>query len=352
MRGRVVLAIVIALLLDMGLAMPAGADAPGPTDYRSEVIKVDHGGTPNSTEGNSSEGNSSEGFHIDIVGGDSFVRLQAQPGVEILVVGYRAEPYLRFAPNGAVYENQNSPTKYLNEERYGTDTGPENLGDEPDWKEVAANGEYLWHDHRAHWMNPRKPPGTQPGDTVVEAVVPLQVEGNEVDVHVRSTLLPPPSPLAVLAGASLVLLAGVGVIARTRSTIERNRWLWLVATIVAAGATVVGSWAFWSMPQATGPSLLLWVPAVAAFGALLIGYRTLESRVWFTPVAVALVAAAELAFWVWVRVGVLTRAYLPTDAPFWLDRSVTAASLVAVVLLVVLAVTTGRAQISRLGPGQ
>ena len=41
-----------------------------------------------------------------------------------MVPGYENEPYLRFLVNGRVEVNDNSPAKYLNEERYGGVTVP------------------------------------------------------------------------------------------------------------------------------------------------------------------------------------------------------------------------------------
>ncbi len=74
---------------------------------------------------------------------------------------------------------------------------------EPDWRPVAGGGIHAWHDHRAHWMSPVHPPGARPGDTVLEAVIPLVVNGSRVEVVVRSVLLAAPSPLPALAGTGL-----------------------------------------------------------------------------------------------------------------------------------------------------
>ena len=42
--------------------------------------------------------------------------------------------------------------------------------------------------------------------------------------------------------------------------------------------------------------------------------------------ALVLLAALELAVWVWVRRDGAFRALIPTDAPYWLDRGVMAAT--------------------------
>ena len=48
--------------------------------------------------------------------------------------------------------------------------------------------------------------------------------------------------------------------------------------------------------------------------------------------ALVLLAALELAVWVWLRRDGAFRAVIPTDAPFWLDRGVMAATAVVAVV--------------------
>ena len=48
--------------------------------------------------------------------------------------------------------------------------------------------------------------------------------------------------------------------------------------------------------------------------------------------ALVLLAALELAVWVWLRRDAAFRAIIPTDAPFWLDRGVLAATAVVAVV--------------------
>lgn len=153
----------------IGAASPmALADPPGPTDFGSEVVEIEP---------------ALGGFEIEIVGGDSFVLLSVDAGVTAEVVGYQGEPYLRFLGDGTVEENAASPSKYLNEDRYAAGALPAtaNAAAAPDWQVVGRDGSYAWHDHRTHWMNPLDPPGLGPGDQIAEGVVPLVVEGTEID---------------------------------------------------------------------------------------------------------------------------------------------------------------------------
>ena len=59
--------------------------------------------------------------------------------------------------------------------------------------------------------------------------------------------------------------------------------------------------------------------------ALVLGWRLLSF-------ALVLLAAVQLALWVFVRREGAFRAIIPTDAPFWLDRGVMAAAAIVAVI--------------------
>ena len=181
--GRWILGVVAGLGLVGATASPVFADPPGPTDYQSEVLSI----VPETPT-----------IEVGIVGGDSFVELSVEPGIEAMVVGYEGEDYLWFRPDGVVLENQNSPATYLNANRYGIDGVPATAraDAEPSWEQVATGGHWAWHDHRAHWMQSARPFGLEAGDQILEAVIPIVVDGETVEVTVISTWQPAPSPLA------------------------------------------------------------------------------------------------------------------------------------------------------------
>ena len=201
MRRSSYLAVLTALWI-LGTTGVATADPPGPTDYLSEVVEIDP---------------MVAGIEVGIVGGDSFIVLEVAPGISVDVVGYSGEPYLRFLPDGTVEENQLAPSKYLNEDRYAAGDIPAkaDAAAEPEWVVVAEDGTYAWHDHRTHWMNEIPPPGRGPGDQVAEGVVPLFVDGVEVDITVASVWQDPPSSLPVVLGLTGGLLLTFAMI-RTR----------------------------------------------------------------------------------------------------------------------------------------
>ncbi len=294
------------------IGIPAGvafADAAGPTDYASTITSIEP---------------ETAGIDVRVIGGGSFLELAVDRGVDVIVFGYEQEPYLHVRADGVVERNQRSPATYLNTSAGSGGDVPAGADPSlpPAWERVGSGGTFAWHDHRAHWMSPDPPPGATHDAPIQEATVPLLVDGTPVAVGVRTMWLTAPSrlPLAIgaAAGAAIVLLA----LAR------RARLAGALLTVaIAAGA--IGWWQYRSLPPETGPLIVWWaLPAVAAASivvALVLG-RHLVSY------ALVLLAAIELGLWVWVRRDSAFRALIPTDAPYWLDRGVMAATVVVAVI--------------------
>jgi len=307
--GRVVAAIVA--LLVVFAPSTAFADPAGPTDYLSEIRDIDPP-TPS--------------IEVAVLGGDSFVELTVEPGTEVTVAGYRSgDQYLWFRADGAVLENQNSPSTYLNDDRFASVDPPPNADADaaPDWQEVASDGRYSWHDHRAHWMQPIRPAGKQVGDQIVEGVIPLVVDGAEVDVTVISTWQAEPSRVAAIAGALISI--GLAGFATWR---WRSRTTWMVSVVpIAAVALVAGVAQFTSLPSETGPRLAWIALPVIALVAAVAGAVGEQRSALFLARGAVLVAAAQLLVWGLVKRDGLTAAIVPTGAPGWFDRFATAGAL-------------------------
>jgi hypothetical protein len=319
MIRRVLTAIVLGLVVALVGASPASADPAGPTDYRSEVIAVEPETATITTA---------------IIGGDSFFELTVAPGSEVVVVGYQGEDYLWFRADGTVLENRNSPSVYLNEDRFGGGEVPSTAtaDAEPDWVRVGGDGHYAWHDHRAHWMQEARPFGRGPGDRILESVIPLVVDGAEVDVTVVSTWQPAASPLPAIVGGLLGVASGaVAFLLRRRGTSA----LW-AATPAVGFAVVAGVWQFRSLPPETGPRAVWWILPVIALASTVVGL--VLARHPFVGDAATLVVGAELAVWGFVKRDGLTAAIVPTDAPGWLDRFATTFAAGTGVALVAVAV--------------
>ena len=306
----VVRASILGVLLALALGTPVSADPAGPTDYRSEIASIE---PPTLT------------ITVEIIGGDSFLQLEAEPGTEVRVIGYQGEPYLRFLPEGGVLENRNAPTTYTNESRYGGDEIPANASStaEPDWTLISDGHRWAWHDHRIHWMQRSRPLGASAGDQILEAVVPLVVDGSGVDVTVISTWQPAPSPSPMWLGG----LAGVALTAGLWLLRGRAGRLSLLL-VPAALALVVGGWQFLSLPSETAPRVVWWLlPAIAVICAVVAATAELRGQV-FVARAAAVLVGVELLLWGWMRRDGLTAAIIPTDAPGWLDRFAVAFAIV------------------------
>lgn len=307
-RRRLLVGVIGAATVILAGAGPAAADPAGPTDYRSEVVSV----RP-----------PTDVIELRFIGGDSFLEMTVAPGHEVLVLGYEAEPYLRFGTDGTVEENTLAPTRIVNEDRYAeVELPPEVDADaEPVWAQVADGGTFAWHDHRTHWMNRARPAGAGPGDQILEAVVPLVVDGTEVDVTVASYWVEGPGGANWAAVIVVAAVAAVGVL------VLPGLWRWLPLWITAALATVMGVLAYTGVPSYTGPPVTLWVLPVAALVALAIGtpvhrWADRQPGLALARDAFAGLAGAELLLWGLTRTDALSRAIIPSDAPAGLDRVV------------------------------
>ncbi len=163
-----------------------------------------------------------------------------------------------------------------------------------------------------------EPPVGARGDEVQAGVIPLQVNGSDVRVSVAVVWQEAPSRVPLVAGA---VIGGFAVLIVLSA---RHRIAWVLA-ITGAAAAGIGWWQVASVPPETGPSSISWLlPAVAAAAAVVaitLG-RSLVSH------ALVALAGLQLALWAFLRRDGLVKALLPTDAPFWLDRGVTAAAAV------------------------
>ena len=300
----------LAVALAMGIvvvAVPSAAfaDAAKPSDFRSEIVSV----LP-----------ATDAITATIEGGDSFVRIEVAPGHDVVVEGYADEPYLWIDADGVVHENQHSPATYYNRSRAGVPTMPPQADATatPDWKVVGHGGTYAWHDHRAHWMGGNPPSDMHPGDSRPPQVVPLTVDGVPTEITVLITLVASPSPWPAIAGG---VIGAVLVLAAAAP--RRRLPAWVAIVIVGGAATVVGLVQYMSLPPETGPRWSWWVPPVIATvcGAALPFVP--RSAPWLRA-AFVLVAGAQLLLWGWTRRSGLVKPVLPTSAPFWLDRLVSA----------------------------
>lgn len=322
----------VAIGLLILTAAPAAADPPDPTNYRSQIDDI----APDV-----------DGLRASIVGGDGFLLLEGDAGTTVEVPGYSGEPYLRFADDGTVQENQASPAKYLNEARTRTDDGGIDPDAEPRWKVVATDGRWAWHDHRIHHMGGGTPAAAR-SDAGVSWEVPLVVDGEDVIITGNYRLLPAPSPLPWIAlslGVALVVALGLS---RLLPALTAGG-----ATVVAAGlgGVVAGiAQRGASPPGASTSTLVVILPALAALAGILVLVR--RGRI--LRAVVTLAGAAALGGWALVRVQFLWKALLPTSLPAATDRLLTSLALGAAAGAAVLVIRSGALapDLSELDEGQ
>lgn len=316
---RLLGAAALCTTLGLGFMGPATADPAGATNYQSIVVSV----LPPVPE-----------ISVDIVGGDSFVMLTINDPVEVIVHGYEGEPYLMFRPDGSVIENQRSRSTWLNKDRYGVGAVPTDASANanPLWRQVASDGRYAWHDHRAHWMNPVDPPGAEPGDQVLEATIPLLVNQVSVSVTVASYLLAAPSPWPWIT-LSLATAAGAILVARFGRLHQM-----LLAVTLGSVALFLGVVAYRSVPPETAPVKMLWVLPIIACGSALFAIA-LRHRVATTvyPDGLGVSAGLCLLGWALLRTPALSKAIVPSDAPVLVDRAAITACLAVGAITVVIA---------------
>jgi hypothetical protein len=284
-------------------ADPAAADPPVPTDYRSTVDAIEP---------------AADGLQAEVVGGDGFLELRVDRGLEVVVTGYQGEPYLRFRPDGTVQRNRRSPATYVNDSRNAVAEVPGSADPEadPDWETVADGGAYAWHDHRIHWMGSERPAGAEPGEWTKAWAVDIEVDGNPTRIHGTLALVDDVNPLPWVT-LGLAVAAAVAIAGRRRPLTVAA----VAAVVAAALATGVGWAQRADAPAGSGVNpLLVAVPVVglAAAGLAIALRRRLGRR---ARAALTLASAAAVAGWGMLRLDVLSKPVLPTVLDAWVDRA-------------------------------
>ena len=140
-------------------------------------------------------------------------------GPEVVVLGYRDEPFLRVGPDGA-FENRLSPTVAGNRERQHGNDASGDVREAPQWQKLSDEPVARWHDHRIHWMGADPPsvaadPGTRQVVQPPWQVVLLRGPERAI-VSGQLTWVPGPSPAPWLGlmAAAFAAVAALGLMRR------------------------------------------------------------------------------------------------------------------------------------------
>jgi hypothetical protein len=206
----------IALALALLLLGATAASAGGRTEEQSRVERL----RP-----------AVEGIDLEVVDGDKFLILKNETDKVVLVKGYSDEPYLRFLGDGVVQENRRSPSKYVNDDRFGLTPVPASATPEaaPAWRTVSQDGTYRWFDHRTHSMDKGIPPQVKDPTQrtkIFDWTVPMEVGGAPVTAVGVLEWVPPSASssddgmsaaaIAAIAAGILLLLAALAYLLSRR----------------------------------------------------------------------------------------------------------------------------------------
>ncbi len=180
-RPRSILVLLASgLLLGLGNAPPAFGHEDAPSGFRSTVEAV-RPPLP--------------GLQVRVLGGDDQLQLVNESDVEVIVLGYQGEPYLRFSADG-VYENRSSPAVYLNRDRLAAGSVPAEADADaaPRWVRASEGSGFSWHDSRIQWTSRTLPPAVQeaPGEPhrILAWRVPAQADGRPLQITGTLLYLP------------------------------------------------------------------------------------------------------------------------------------------------------------------
>lgn len=356
-RGAALVAVVVAVVvLSAAPASAHTAAGPRPTNYLTVLGSI----SP-----------PIPGVTVHVVELGNKLQLTNRTPVDIIILGYDEEPYLKVGPSG-YYENLRSPATYLNRTRTGTTPVPAiaigtGASTPPLWHRISGAHTAIWHDHRIHWMGLSPPADVRHDEGAFHVVIPqwtvvFRYQTQTVAVQGRLDWVPGPSGWPWAPFVLAWFLAGLFVARSRRSRVTVASLVGLVgvdlahtitAEVARAGSQLTKTVQFFGDNFV---SIFVWIAAgitiwgvrrrriEALYGMLLVGAMvgtvsgiTDLSYLWksqLPTIGPHLVARAEVATALGLGLGLaagaliaLRRAtpHLPTRHerdPHWLERLV------------------------------
>lgn len=231
-------------------------------------------------------------------GGDEYLSVENSGDVELLVLGYEDEPWLRVGSDG-VFANRRSSATYVNDDRYAEVAVPDTVDPtaEPEWERVSDGNSWYWHDHRTHFMAPTLPPVIREDPSrerlVQEWTVPVLIGDSTTAVNGELWWVPGPSPWPWMAAGLLLSLPALAGVRSEFATAKSVRPAAVVLAIVAVINLVHFADDLFAAPAPLASRIFTAVQtalfiAIALFGALR-GWQSRDGA--FTALGVGSAAA-------------------------------------------------------------
>ena len=255
------------------------------------------------------------GVQVDIVGSDTFVRVQSV-GHDVMVTGYKNEPYMHITTKGDVFVNDGSQTTLINGDRYGNvDTSSFVESPSPVWRKIGTNGIAMWHDHRVHWMSPKPPAPIDTAGTVLEWKVSMSVDGVATTVAGTLFLREKASMLWWLAGFAALLCAVV-------LSVRRRREFFVLTFLVSMVGVAIGLMQYLGLPDGARitPLILMFSTGAAVVAAVSMFMQRRGNASQHIAVSLNAGAGATLVVCGWLCADQVRAAYVPGIDQEWLVR--------------------------------
>jgi hypothetical protein len=256
-----------------------------------------------------------DGVDVDIVGSDTFVRVRSV-GHDVMITGYQNEPYMHIKTTGDVFVNDGSQTTLINSNRYGNvDTSNFVESPTPVWRKIGTNGTAMWHDHRVHWMSPKRPAPIDTLGTVVEWKVPFSVDGVATTMTGTLFLREKSSVLWWLAGFASLLCAVV-------LSVRRRREFFVLTFLVSMVGVAIGLMQYLGLPDGARitPMILMFSTGAAVVAAVSMFMQRRGHASQHIAVSLNAGAGATLVVCAWLCADQVRAAYVPGIDQEWLVR--------------------------------
>jgi len=255
------------------------------------------------------------GVVVDIVGSDTFFRVRSV-GHDVMVTGYKDEPYMHITTTGDVFVNDGSQTTLINGNRYGdVDTSSFVESPNPVWRKISTDGTAMWHDHRVHWMSPKRPAPIDPLGTVVAWKVPFSVDGVATTVSGTLFLREKASLLWWLAGLIALLFA-------VALSVGRRKGFFALTFLISTVGVVVGAMQYAGLPDGARitPLILMFSIGAAVVAAVSVFMQRRSKSSQHVAVLLNAGAGATLVVCAWLCADQVRAAYVPGVDQEWLVR--------------------------------